>query len=114
MRAPTVGIAFLPEVGSGVWIEFEGGDVSYPIWVGCYWREGELPSSVEADGEGDPRRRASRRSSSTTSTTRSPLTDWNGNSVNLEDKRILIKRQQGTIVISNRRVKVNDAAMEVT
>ncbi len=34
-----VGIAFLPEVGSGVWIEFEGGDVSYPVWVGCYWRE---------------------------------------------------------------------------
>ena len=34
-----VGMAFLPEVGSGVWIEFEGGDVSYPIWVGCYWRE---------------------------------------------------------------------------
>ena len=27
---PKVGIAFLPEVGSGVWIEFEGGDVSYP------------------------------------------------------------------------------------
>jgi uncharacterized protein involved in type VI secretion and phage assembly len=37
------GMAFLPEVGAGVWIEFEGGDVSYPVWVGCYWREGELP-----------------------------------------------------------------------
>ena len=33
-----VGMAFLPEQGSGVWIEFEGGDVSYPIWTGCYWR----------------------------------------------------------------------------
>src|SRR2546425_2473761 len=41
-----VGIAFLPEVGSGVWIEFEGGDVSYPVWVGCYWRTSELPSDV--------------------------------------------------------------------
>ena len=40
---PNVGFAFLPEVGSGVWIEFEGGDVSYPIWVGGYWREGEVP-----------------------------------------------------------------------
>ena len=39
-------MAFLPEVGSGVWIEFEGGDVSYPIWVGCYWRDGELPSDA--------------------------------------------------------------------
>ena len=50
-----VGIAFLPEVGSGVWIEFEGGDVSYPIWSGCYWRDvtagsgeqgPEMPSTV--------------------------------------------------------------------
>jgi len=43
-----VGMAFLPEPGAGVWIEFEGGDVSYPIWSGCYWRDGETPD--EADG----------------------------------------------------------------
>ena len=29
--------------GAGVWIEFEGGDVSYPIWTGCFWRDGEAP-----------------------------------------------------------------------
>ena len=34
---PQVGFVMLPEVGSGVWIEFEGGDVSFPIWTGCYW-----------------------------------------------------------------------------
>src|SRR6201999_3803994 len=39
----------LPEPGSGVWIEFEGGDVSYPIWVGGYWRQGEVPDGVDAD-----------------------------------------------------------------
>src|ERR1700684_4131918 len=43
---PQVGFLMLPEVGSGVWIEFEGGDVFYPIWVGCYWRVGELPSDA--------------------------------------------------------------------
>src|SRR5208283_198592 len=43
---PKVGMAFLPEQGSGVWIEFEGGDVSYPIWTGCYWRSGEQPSDA--------------------------------------------------------------------
>lgn len=43
---PSVGIAFLPEEGSGVWIEFEGGDVSYPIWTGCYWRTDEYPEDV--------------------------------------------------------------------
>jgi len=41
-----VGFAFLPEVGAGVWIEFESGDPSYPIWTGCYWRSGEKPSDA--------------------------------------------------------------------
>src|SRR6185295_2748127 len=43
------GIAFMPEVDAGVWIEFEGGDVSFPIWAGCYWHQGELPAAVEPD-----------------------------------------------------------------
>ena len=40
---PQVGFYFIPPVGAGVWVEFEGGDVSRPIWVGCYWGSGELP-----------------------------------------------------------------------
>lgn len=33
-----------PMIGSGVWIEFERGDPSKPIWVGCYWGLGaEVP-----------------------------------------------------------------------
>ena len=32
----SVGFAFLPEVGSAVWIEFEAGNVSFPIWTGCF------------------------------------------------------------------------------
>ena len=43
---PETGFAFLPAVGSGVWIEFEGGDVSYPIWVGGYWRTGGFPAGA--------------------------------------------------------------------
>src|SRR5204862_2401285 len=41
-----VGFAFLPQEGASVWIEFEGGDVSYPIWTGCYWRTDEIPSDA--------------------------------------------------------------------
>ena len=26
----------VPEIGSGVWVMFEGGDPSYPIWVGTF------------------------------------------------------------------------------
>ena len=38
-----VGFYSLPEAGTGVWIEFEAGDPSYPVWTGCFWRSGELP-----------------------------------------------------------------------
>ena len=45
---PQVGFVMLPEVGTGVWIEFEGGDVSFPIWTGCYWRTDEVPKAASA------------------------------------------------------------------
>jgi phage baseplate assembly protein gpV len=45
---PQVGFCMLPDIGSGVWIEFEGGDVSSPIWTGCYWITSDIPSSADA------------------------------------------------------------------
>jgi len=41
---PQHGLALIPEVGDGVWIEFEGGDLSRPIWSGCWWARGQRPS----------------------------------------------------------------------
>jgi len=32
-----------------VWVEFEGGDPSYPVWSGCFWARNELPDSAEPD-----------------------------------------------------------------
>lgn len=43
-----VGFYSLPEPGTGVWIEFEGGDPSYPIWVGCFWADDQLPDASDA------------------------------------------------------------------
>jgi hypothetical protein len=33
----------IPPIGAGVWIEFEAGNVSRPIWSGCWWSTGEVP-----------------------------------------------------------------------
>jgi len=43
---PGVGFYFIPPVGAGVWVEFEGGDVSRAIWTGCYWAKGDLPADA--------------------------------------------------------------------
>lgn len=34
------GLILLPEVGDGVWVEFEQGNSSYPIWSGSFWGNG--------------------------------------------------------------------------
>ncbi|GBL15915.1 hypothetical protein MTo_03234 [Microcystis aeruginosa NIES-1211] len=44
---PGVGFYAIPPVGANVWLEFEGGDPNYPIWVGCFWDEGQVPRSSE-------------------------------------------------------------------
>ncbi len=39
-----VGFFFIPPGDAQVWIEFEHGDPSYPIWSGCFWAPGEVPA----------------------------------------------------------------------
>jgi hypothetical protein len=38
-----VGFCMLPPIGANVWVEFEAGDPTHPIWTGCFWGEGEKP-----------------------------------------------------------------------
>jgi uncharacterized protein involved in type VI secretion and phage assembly len=42
-----VGFVSLPPVGAGVWVEFEAGDPSFPVWVGCFWADGEAPEHAQ-------------------------------------------------------------------
>jgi len=108
-----VGIVFIPEQGAGVWIEFEGGDVSYPIWSGCYWREGELPEDATATVK-----------AIVTASGHKMLFDDDGGSVTLEDSNnnkltldssgLTLEREGKKIVVSSSNVSVNDGGLEVT
>lgn len=40
-----VGWFAMPDIGAEVWVEFERGDPSYPIWTGCYWLERKAPGA---------------------------------------------------------------------
>ena len=37
IAGPQMGIYVVPLMGSGVWVEFEGGDPDHPIWSGGFW-----------------------------------------------------------------------------
>jgi hypothetical protein len=39
----TYGHFFVPAVGDKVWVEFEGGDPQYPIWVGTWYPQSSTP-----------------------------------------------------------------------
>jgi uncharacterized protein involved in type VI secretion and phage assembly len=48
------GFLFIPDPGAGVWVEFEEGDLEFPIWVGMFWSKPdagtELPKPNGPDG----------------------------------------------------------------
>ena len=44
-----VGFHFKPPIGGNIWVEFEGGDPTYPIWSGCFWGKGELPLTLPTE-----------------------------------------------------------------
>jgi uncharacterized protein involved in type VI secretion and phage assembly len=109
---PQVGFLMLPDIGSGVWIEFEGGDVSFPIWAGCYWNSGDIPSAAATTLK-------------TIITTSGSLAfDNNAGSVTLEDSGqhsvvmdssgVTATAGSGTIAVGASSVSVNNGALEVT
>jgi len=48
------GFLFIPDRGAGVWVEFEEGDLEFPIWVGTFWTRpdtgSQLPKPQDPDG----------------------------------------------------------------
>ncbi|GAA2623998.1 phage baseplate assembly protein V [Paractinoplanes durhamensis] len=52
---PGEGLFFIPPRDAGVWIEFEEGDLEFPIWVGTYWSKpaagSEAPKPADKTGK---------------------------------------------------------------
>jgi uncharacterized protein involved in type VI secretion and phage assembly len=108
---PQVGFVMLPEVGSGVWIEFEGGDVSYPIWVGCYWRSGEIPGGASATVKSVITAAGSIALDDDAKSI--ALTDAQNNTVVLDSNGVTSASGAGKVAIGSSGVSVNDGALEV-
>jgi uncharacterized protein involved in type VI secretion and phage assembly len=108
---PQVGFLMLPEVGSAVWIEFEGGDPSYPIWVGMYWTSGDLPSSASADRKSIVTSAGSIAFDNNESSI--TLTDAQNNTVVLDSSGVTSSSGANSVAIGTSSVSVNDGALEV-
>ncbi len=40
---------YVPPVGAKVWVEFEAGDISHPLWVGQWYPQGTAPAPAQID-----------------------------------------------------------------
>lgn len=109
---PQVGFVMLPEVGSGVWIEFEGGDVSYPIWVGMYWSSGDIPSSASTDVKSIIATGGSLAIDNNAGSV--TLTDAQQNTVVLDSSGVTCTSGSSSVAIGASGVNVNNGALEVT
>ena len=108
---PQVGFCMLPETGSAVWIEFEGGDTSYPIWTGMYWTSGDLPSNASATVKSIITSAGSIAFDNNQSSV--TLTDAQNNTVVLDQSGVTSTSGSNSVAIGTSSVNVNDGAMEV-
>jgi phage baseplate assembly protein gpV len=108
----SMGFAFLPATGTGVWIEFEGGDVSYPIWTGCYWHDGEPPSDASDTVLAIVTKAAQKILLDTTGTI--TVSDQNGNTLTLDSSGISFQGGGQNLALAGSGVTINDGALEVS
>ena len=120
-----VGFYSLPDTDTGVWVEFEAGDPSYPIWSGCFWGDDELPDESDADikiwktdsltlrmHDGDDELKME-----TTNGAKVTLTDEikseKGSSTHTVSSSNVVSESGSKVDVSSTSVSVNDGAWEV-
>ncbi len=121
-----VGFMSLPAKDAGVWVEFEGGDPSYPIWVGCFWADNEAPESgkpaiklwktsaatVRIDDDATELKVQTDDNTKVTLTSE-VVTEASSNKHTVGSSGVTSEAGSSKVEVSTGSVKVNDGALEV-
>ena len=135
------GLFMVPEEGSNVWVEFQAGDLSSPIWTGIWWGEpsgNEVPSEAQAndsepmvkilktksghrielhDSNGQEKIFITNKDGSVIDMDSSGMTissDNGRSSIKIDAQGITLSRGSNNIKITDRSVTINNLALEVT
>jgi uncharacterized protein involved in type VI secretion and phage assembly len=109
--AANQGFLFIPEKDAAVWVEFEEGDLEFPIWVGAPWAkpdaESQLPKPQKDDGDEE--------SDVQDPLTRKTIKTLKGHTIQFEDaddKEVILVREgvQGHLILLHKEgLKINEA-----
>lgn len=124
------GLVLLPEVHDGVWIEFEAGDPSRPVWSGCWWSRDEgLPASasttvrvlattkghkVVMDEDGDEITVTHPGGAEVKLTSSQVSLKLGGSEITMTSSDLTLKSGSGEVKLSASGVSVNQGALEVS
>lgn len=110
--ADNQGLLMVPDVGAGVWVEFEEGALEFPIWVGTFWSmpsgTSELPKPNGSDG--------AEAGEAQSPPTKKIIKTGKGHTIQLEDKDgeesiLIVEGQKGHLVLLDQDgITVKDAA----
>ena len=121
VTGPQMGAWFLPQIGAGVWVEFEQGNPDYPIWSGCFYGSAaEVPALALAAPPAVPNFIFQTQGQNTIMMSDDPaigilLKTTSGALVSINDVGITISNGKGaTIILAGSTVTVNEGALVVT
>ncbi len=118
-----MGTFVVPQIGAGVWIEFEQGDADYPIWTGGYWGiVAEVPALALAGVPASPNIVLQTAGQNTIMISDVPgptggimLKSTTGASITVNDTGIYIQNGKGaSLVMSGPTVTINNGALVIT
>ena len=117
------GVYVVPQIGAGVWIEFEQGDPDYPIWSGGFWGSAtEMPALALIGNPASPSMVLQSGLLNTIAVSDMPgptggilLQSVSGAMIVVNDIGITISNGKGaTIVLAGPTVTINNGALVVT
>lgn len=119
------GFFFIPEVDAQVWIEFEEGDLEFPVWVGTVWSkpngDSEVPKPNGADGveEGSVQSPPTAKIIKTVAGHTLQFEDDDGKEVRVivadgpNENRVVLGKSSLTIVFKDNKITLDDDGIRV-
>ncbi len=108
------GFFVIPEKGDSVWVEFEAGDPSRPIWTGGWWTQGNAPALKPEQKQLETAGGQHILLDDSAGSMQIEIKDGNGNVITLSASGITLSRGGVKIEITDASVSINDGALTVT